>query len=441
MKRPQGHTFELDEDDEVAELIVDHERVLAQLQHALEMGTSATVTKGFLSSIYQRMKQVSGGQTWLVLAWHDNEEQDLGIVEEERNLASALPPWSPIDAGPMLTLEAIRLDARVRSAGLGRTLLNALTQGLTRNPRLPHMVCVEKCHFPLFYVLDGYYGWLRLADVPADTPAELVYPRFFPSKTGEEVRANAVAFYAFTDLLWSTPLRVAEARVGATIPWIAPDLHPLLSRLNDALASITQTSAHVLDGLEWVLSLAPIAQALGAGYASVAEAVTDHCLALGYSDPTGATVMALSFGPSLLGRDEKVPLPLECAQLIVSYCIDHCRVLYRPIVFGCELVERLGLEEWWEKTSPWHRPHLSRIGKRWLWVPVKKPRSTTYDGKTYIPPPTCETPPLFVEEAEEQRPTKRARPNPVVSCLHCAAPVRLRGVALCPGQCAQLYYT
>jgi hypothetical protein len=450
---------EEDEDDALAELILAHQRVFDLLRSELESGTSASVSPAFLTRTHQWLKRVSK-DSWLTLEWEDMD-RDLAMVETERNLASDLPPWAPIDMLPMLAIKVFRLDERVRGSGLGRYALNAFTQSLARNARLPHMLFVDQCHFPLFFTLDSYYGWLRLEDIPPETPAGLIYPRYWPAKTPREVAANSVATYAFTDLLWSTPVRVARARVGATKPWLASELHPLLARLNDTLATLTLTQAHCIEGLEWVLSVAPLAQALAGrhtalvdavtDHSALVDAVTDHCLSLGYSDPTGATVMALAFGPSLLQSD-KLPMPEACAQLILAYCVDHCRVLYRPIVLGNVLVERLNAalgvddpSDWFCESDPWHAPHFERLGKdRWLWVPVKKPHSTTYDGTTYVPPPRCETPPLFVETLAHERPAKQQRTKRV-SCLHCSAPIlegtlRGPGVAFCRAECSRLYY-
>jgi hypothetical protein len=94
--------------------------------------------------------------------------------------------------------------------------------------------------------------------------------------------------------------------------------------------------------------------------------------------------------------------------------------------------------------DPYPRPHFERISEtRWLWVPVKKPHSSTYDGQTYLPPPCHETPPLFLETLAHERPAKRQRTK--VTCLHCAGAllegsIKGPGMAFCQAECSRMYY-
>jgi hypothetical protein len=432
MKRVHDRTEdELEAAEEESALVAAFRRGLDGLRALLESTSNRQHLRFGFEQVNRLFKSLGTGGSELVLGFEDQRE-GLGL-SEELNAASDRPPWAPIEAGLALALNIVLFDPRVRRAGLGRLLMNILTQSLTRNGGLPQMLFVDMVHFPMFYTCDSFYGFVRLSLTDQGTPAGLIYPRHWPASNFVQKRENEEAIYAYTNLLWSTPVTMARARGGGG------DLM-VVDRLNVLLGTITVTSAHkVLDG---VLAVAPLATALGCppDGEALAEAVSAHCRGLGYSDPTGEVVMTLVFSGTLLDV-----LLAEEARAVLAFCLDHCRVMYRPIILTHGLLGRLMVEDpsdLFAESDPWPRPHFERIREdRWLWVPVKKTHSSTHDGKTYLPPPRCETPPLFVESLGAARPAKKQRTT--LSCLHCAADLREEertGLAFCHAECSRMYY-
>jgi GNAT superfamily N-acetyltransferase len=431
MKRVHDRT---EEDEEESTLVAAFRRGLDGLRPLLETTSNRQYLRFCFDRVNRLFQSLGAGGSKLVLGFEDQLE-GLGLALE-LNAASDRPPWAPIDAGLALALIVVLFDPQVRRAGLGRLLMNILTQSLTRNPDLPQMLFVDMVHFPMFYICDTFYGFVRLSLTDQGTPAGLIYPRHWPASNFVQRRENEEAIYAYTNLLWSTPVTIARARDAGG----GGGGGPLSDRLNVLLGKITVASPHnVLDG---VLAIAPLAAALGCPRReALAAAVSTHCKELGYSDPTGDVVMALVFSDTLLtSRSAKD------ARAVLAFCLDHCRVMYRPIVLSHGLVKQLVVEEdpsdLFAESDPWPRPHFERISEtRWLWVPVKKPHSCTYDGKTYLPPPRCETPPLFVESLGAERPAKKQRTK--LNCLHCAVNLqeeKRTGLAFCHTECSRMYY-
>jgi hypothetical protein len=124
-------------------------------------------------------------------------------------------------------------------------------------------------------------------------------------------------------------------------------------------------------------------------------------------------------------------------------------VLYRPIVIThtlamplCDAYGHRTLNDVFMHTEfmPRPAPFFTRVDDYWIWVPVKKPHSSSFDGQIYFPLPKQETAPVFVEELSDERPTKRHKPS--LDCLHCGAAHVATGakMAFCKVACQRLYY-
>lgn len=425
----------------------DYANLLEELRSGLARARGED--DALLNAIWRKSTTISSG-TVLNLSW-DTHRHSLSWVAGF-NRASDRQPWAPLDTGPTLSLDNIVIDPRTRSAGLGRALINVLTQSVTRNTRIPQRLWIDMCHFPLFFTIDSFYGWVRTELRDPGTNPGLIYPRYYPNPTPEQKLENKKATLAYTNLLWYTPLEVALARVDAAYPWLRPRLEPILRALNAGLATITTTANYVT--VEGLVGVAPLERALGGGREALARAVAAHCRELGYSDPTGATVMALVLSLGLLSNTlaPSGPSAAACAQMILAFLIDHGRVLYRPLVLADGLVSKLcracnvdSPQELLRATDPWHAPHFEELEPegRWLWVPIKKPHSGTYDGTRYIAPPANEDAPMFVAALTSERPTKKQRTK--LDCLHCGAAVahvaeRANQVAFCDRACSLSYY-
>lgn len=370
------------------------------------------------------------------------------------NQLSSLPSWAP---GPqhseiIFQLNYIRFDPELQGRGYGRRVINIIQQGMTRNDGGAQVALIFGCYLPTFLTIDSHYGWLRTEpEIPQETPADLIYPRYLQPETEEQALANRTAVYSYTDLLWSTPLRWLDARFkafrGEEVP--AP-VRSGFNSLNWRLAWSTATLRELDGNTEHAapLALAPLRYAMPVGRDVLARTIAAHCRALGNSDDYGG-VNAVLLAPPLV---ELTPSQTDLA-ITLAYLIDHARVLYRPIIFthtvGELLCAALGagsrghlnaLPAHVRAILPQPTPYFSDVdGTHWLWVPVKKPRS--WDGARFVPLPAAETAPLVVEETLTERPAKRFRAA-AVQCLHCGAadPVCVPHLALCADGCADAYY-
>jgi hypothetical protein len=86
-------------------------------------------------------------------------------------------------------------------------------------------------------------------------------------------------------------------------------------------------------------------------------------------------------------------------------------------------------------------PQFTRVDDYWIWIPVKKPHSSSFDGQTHNYLPQEEGSPMFVEELSAERSGKRYKPS--IDCLHCgrqhiAAEAK---IALCTPACKCSYYS
>lgn len=370
------------------------------------------------------------------------------------NELSGLPSWAP---GPRVSefifqLNNFAFKPALQGRGYGRRVVNIIEQGLTRNTDGAQVALIFSCYLPTFLTIDSHYGWLRTdPNIPRETPADLIYPRFLGAATREQVDANQTAIYAFTDLMWLTPLRWLDARLKAFRgEEVAAGLRSGFASLNWRLAWSTATLRELDGNTEHAapLALAPLRYAMPVGRDVLARTIAGHCRALGNSDDSGG-VNAVLLAPPLV---ELTPSQTDLA-ITLAYLIDHARVLYRPIIFthavGELLCAALGagsrghlnaLPAHVRAILPQPTPYFSDVdGTHWLWVPVKKPRS--WDGARFVPLPAAETAPLVVEETLTERPAKRFRAA-AVQCLHCGAadPVCVPHLALCADGCAYAYY-
>jgi hypothetical protein len=214
-----------------------------------------------------------------------------------------------------------------------------------------------------------------------------------------------------------------------------------------------------------VFNVALLAPLLGPRRETLARAVHDHCDGLGNSDGDAVLGVALwqqSFAPLVEGL--RHPSGGHFALLVLAYLIDHCRIMYRPLLLSVPLVHALcthfkmdTLQDVFANAGrdvlPKPAPFFGRVdGRRgdhsfWLWVPVKKPHSSTYDGTTYLPLPAREPEPPFFQAAagqrdadENPRPLKRPRTESCAACgKHTAASHSLVFWACSPG-CVDHYY-
>jgi hypothetical protein len=369
------------------------------------------------------------------------------------NLPSDREPWAPVARavpGHVLELHMFHLEAAVRGYGIGRYVINVLEQALTRNPNLPQWLWIATCYYPTFQTIDTHYGWLRTSLVPQGTPAALIYPKHLSPTTGAQYQENKQAIWKYTHLQWTTPVEWGVARASQ---WFTarPDVDAwrhVFMDLNEKLARVkpTEPEHHLvvfppslirLLGLTGInVPTAPLSMTLPRTPDTdtdtrVARALSAHCFALGNSDDghTGAThVPALFLRPDcFVPADGLSPVVWE---LVLGFLIDHCRVMYRPLGLSHTLVQRLVALYHVEAaemdlnvvlarmvTLPRPRPVFTQLNRHmWLWVPVKKPTSSSHDGHRYSPPPAREEPPLVIQEMEEEesRP-KRIRLEGVVS--------------------------
>ncbi len=192
------------------------------------------------------------------------------------------------------------------------------------------------------------------------------------------------------------------------------------------------------------------------GRESVARAVADHCRDMGNDDPVdaqGVVVITSDLALSLERDYGRSGHSGVAAAIFLSFLVDHSRVLYRPIVMDndaaaqlCRLMNLRSLHHMLEDNGlrtllPQPAPYFVHVDTtHWMWVPVAKPHSSTYDGKTYVPLPLAEPMPMWVEEALGERPTKRARPT--LDCLHCRTKHEaVHGqMAFCSSACSTAYY-
>lgn len=472
--------------ERAVEMVADHRRSFGTLRLILE---NAMFPDARTMSIYNEnflQDSVGDSDSTFILRfdWYpeeldaDNDPEDaIDPDHEALNRASDRQVHAPMVAAPdyfpdrVFHVEQIRFDERVRNAGLGRLFINVVLQSITRNTHVAQVVSINRCHFPIFFTIDSFYGWVRTRLAPPRTPAGLIFPRYWPADTAEKVETNKEATYAYTNLLWVSPIVMALGRHRKLLidQYERLGLDKCLQALNDALARVTR------DGLIKVvrasyfgpgsiaLATNSIDKAL-ANRSALAESITAHCVKLGYSDPLSFSghVVALQ-----LTTDTFPSWAVLSILTTLVFLIDHCRVFYRPIVMSDELARALvaampvdagaqTINDVLAKNAwdPWHRPHFVRVDAQWLWVPVAKPHSSTYDGKTYIPPPRQETPPFVVpkraleadealgeeDDEGEERPTKRARTE--LPCLHCgtAHKVVAERLAFCTPRCRQVYY-
>jgi hypothetical protein len=414
-----------------------------------------------------------GDLSWIVCSIAAGEDAPTGGAENN------LPDWAPFPHRVYETpshhneavffLNEIVFDAEVRDRGHGRRFINIVQQTLTRDTKQVQYIEINVCHFPIFYMIDSHYGWARSANgmrvpIPADTPAGLIYPRFYPvseiyKKRMPQLMKNEEAIYKYVSLEWATPLKWALAR---TMELNArPPVDDLLAQNTPAF--FKELNA-LLGGAAIVIRLPVITEKEGGmpkvmitkknlhGYVPMrlVESVEQHCRDLGNSDPS---VYAL-----YLGRDSLVVGPTEkrFILLLLAYLVDHCRVLYRPIVISeelrkrlCDLYEVATLQDLFTDTKlmPQPAPYFSfakaiheEDEECWIWVPVKKPHSSTYDGETFLPLPARElAPPWFAAAAgHPSRSTTQA-------CQVCDArtPVahsRTPMVMTCSTACRAAYY-
>jgi hypothetical protein len=143
------------------------------------------------------------------------------------------------------------------------------------------------------------------------------------------------------------------------------------------------------------------------------------------------------------------PHALLFIRLILAYVIDYCRVVYRPVILSGEFVKWLARELQLDDLNyplgesqfmPEPSPYFAYLedSQCWLWVPQKKPHSTTWHGDTLIPLPLLESPPLF--EEEEERMTKKPRLYET-RCLQCLVMLgqRKEGNVFCSHKCRSVY--
>jgi hypothetical protein len=449
-------------------LFAAHKRILDQLRQVLMEALSLDQTTDRLDELTRAVHSISKSSN-LFIGWNrfSGNDDALSLFQQDYNQASDRAEWAPVRRVDELVLHVILFDPRVRSGGLGRHVLNVLTQSITRNMALPSVLRIEMCHFPIFYIADSFYGFLRLELIEQGTRAEEIYPRHWPARLTKHQEENAKAIYAYTDLAWWSPLEVALARVSAACPELEGDLRPLLRRLNADLANLYAPFGHTTVGD--LIAMGPLEWALGTGHEALASPISKHCIDLGYSDKTTSAtgnVMAVSFGDDLLRTLGKVNPALSAvhvaavaAQMILAFCIDHCRVMYRPLVLPGRLVDTLcallvveDLCELFLKTDPYYAPHFEKLPGgtggdcRHLWVPVKKPHSSNYKGDVYVPPPEHETPPMLITTLAAEPPTKKRRVK-AYACLHCNKGMSLSRrdshapkVAFCGPPCARDYY-
>jgi len=401
----------------------------------------------------------SGADSHLVVQWGSYERPD-GPV----NRASDRQEGAPIAADDRyfpdwaFNVNIIRFDDRVRAGGLGRLFTNAVLQSLTRNANVPQIVSINTCHFPIFFTIDSYYGWFRSKYVPQGTRAGLIFPRYWPTRSQAQVEANEEAIYKYTDLVWTTPLLIAEARNKAYFSYseqVIAEANRCVRELNWALRFVDPSGPQKVQGdlrpgdWKFAIATAPLRLTLP-GRSALADAVAAHCVGLGYNnlpgdDRVAAIVLAVNSFP-------KWDMAMIFA--ILRFLIDQERVLFRPIVLTDGLVrwllrtaddrrvkhinDLILVTNTWDE---WHAPYFVHIDKSWLWVPTKKPHSSTYDGKEYIPPPRQESPPFFVEELTVERPTKRRRTDKL-DCLHCGTTHEAvaEKMAFCTPHCSRMYY-
>jgi len=388
----------------------------------------------------------------------DDASFEMFTTPERLNLASDRPTFAPLVsmgrfAAMCFHLDVIKFDPRVRDAGLGRLVTNGILKGLTRNANVPQLVNITACHFPIFFTVDSYFGFLRTSYIPRGTRAGLIYPRYFPAETAAQEEANKEARYAYTDLVWVTPLCMALARNEAAVAHYPRQRQLRLERctrtFNQYLANL-RTDGKVKFSSDGVLIVTGALNGILTGRSELCALVAQHCRALGYDEPLDRDAVSVRALVLSAWSFDSVAWDAEEMLCILHFLVDHCRVMYRPILLTDGLVQRLlnqasdgnlslaGLFA--SRLDPYHAPHFEPIDKYWMWVPVKKPHSSTYDGKVYLPPPRYETAPLFIETLADERPAKRQRTK--LDCLHCAkdhlgVPNHL---AFCSPVCAQLYY-
>ena len=233
------------------------------------------------------------------------------------------------------------------------------------------------------------------------------------------------------------------------------------------------------------INLLPLAEIFGACH-QLAHALHEHCDLLGNrDDDQGTLAVALwqgSFAPLEEGLRQEGGIYVILQ--VLAFLIDHCRVMYRPLLLSIPLVAAvcavLQVEpprEWFTDEQraafiamtrnvqspqdwftgeyraafmPQPAPYFGRVqlgGKHfWLWVPVKKPHSSTFDGNTYLPLPSHEPAlPLFDEpraDDDNPRPLKRPRTEACVSCGKATAATASHSKVFhaCSRACVQRYY-
>ena len=438
------------------------------------------------------------------LFWRIQESDSDATMPAWQNIESDRPGWAPHahTGETVFNIGLIDFDKRVQNAGLGRYVVNMVQQALTQYVDGPQGIVLEACYFPSFYTTDSHYGWLQVHYQPYPTAVPRdKYPRFLHARTSEQVEENDKAFLAHYNLEWATPLAWADARIrhaidfghdvylmGGLLESITRDL--VVRDLPSFQAPMVRFEYNLVVQVDvsrrkwfvppsvvrmvighdphhaqhWAmerlsLSLAPVADVLPRLHHHLAEAVTEHCAMLGCGD---AVVPALylwetSFVPA---QGHGLADSRLFIKLVLAFLLDHCRVMFRPIVLSHALAERFRAlfgDVWPRDPDMMPRPGaaFARIGNgHWLWVPVKRPHSTNYAGTTRLPLPLMETLPVFaVHDTEDERPAKRARTDPgslkaALPCVACARDMALdpqtlllsRVVPLCTPACVRAYY-
>ncbi len=328
------------------------------------------------------------------------------IASDKLNRTSGRPIWAPVpsDAAPTLHLGFIKFAPTIRATGLGRLLCNIFLQSVTRDQTAPQHVVFTECHFPIFFTVDSYYGWMRSKYLPTDTPSQHMYPRFLHTEDTvdkadpAEVAENNKAIYAYVNLVWSTPLEWASARIKTfmvdssftTIPdaddsggdgggaamsnrtLFREDGHRTMTgirQLNTWLASVKAAptdalvveiddSANVFNSkpirlrmgvtMHWAVSTggAAAAASFPVDRDTLLQSIIQYCVMLGNDDGGGgANVGIVSLTNDFFIYLQRTMHNRHSNQLaaccIFSYLIDHARVLYRPIVLTNEVATTL----------------------------------------------------------------------------------------------------
>jgi hypothetical protein len=419
--------------DVIAELTTGFERLRQKLRAATQTSEVFAVLRTFSVSVLQLGVHFQMGSVGMLGRRHRSV-----TTSAELNAASERDPWTPFTFDEPLPkaigIEYSWLPDALRQHGLGRHILNVLQQAATENDAVPQYLRRLECHFPAFYTVDSHYNWARTKLIAKGTPAGRIFPRYLLTDGDPAKEAvNEEADQKYTDLEWLTPLEQGRARVRhLSFPH---SVETALQELNYVLAHPVALAAQHPG-----VRIMPIRHALLAtNDSALAVAVAGHCQKLGNCDTAGEP-LALRVNDVLFMHWE----------VFLAFLIDHCRVMYRPIVLRkhtvdalCAAAKRDSLDAVIASSAvmPRPRPYFTPIdSEHWLWVPVKKPHSSSYDGRTYYPLPENESEPAMVAELlpdASERPSKRAR---TFQCMHCGQSQRALAGGFCDSVCRVDYY-